>query len=123
MATRYAIWDKTSDIYTLGTDPNTGKNHYTASEYIQTFAPWAAKDGVNIIVGSGVINGTCFMEFDATKESYVRRGADFSKCTTPEEVLTAIEAFEDKPADTSPTAEERIAAALEYQTVASMPDA
>lgn len=48
-------------------------------------------------------------------------GEDYSECLTD-----TIEAFEDKlntPAEnTDPTAEERIAAALEYQVMASLPD-
>ena len=41
---------------------------------------------------------------------------------TDEEVLAAIESYENTPPSNEPTAEERIAAALEYQTMASLPD-
>lgn len=121
--TRYKIWDKVSDIYTLGTDSKTGKNHFTAEEYIRIFAPWAANESVKIIVGGGVINGTVFMEFDSTKDFYAKQGCDFSQCESDEEILAAIESWEDNPpVSEEATAEERIAAALEYQVMASLPD-
>lgn len=120
---RYAIWDKISDIYTPGRDSN-GKSQWTADEYIKEHAPWAANSNVKVIVGGGVINGTVFMEFDATVEFYKKQGAVITDDMTDEEILAAIEDFEDNPpvTETDPTAEERIAAALEYQVMASLPD-
>ena len=55
---------------------------------------------------------------------YSAQGCDFSKCTTNEEKLEAIEAFEDAMSapSTEPTTDERIAAALEYQVMSSLPD-
>ena len=119
---RYAIWDKTSDIYTLGKDPTTGKSHFTAQEYIDGFAPWVAIPSVKVIVGGGAINGTVFMEFEAAREQYKRMGAAITDGMTDAEVLAAIESFEDAPPAAEATAEERIAAALEYQVMASLPD-
>jgi hypothetical protein len=116
---RYKIWDKKEDIYTLGRDKN-GKAHWTAQEYIDEKAPWAGNPGAKVIVGGGAINGTVFMEFEATKEHYARLGADFSACETDADVLAAIEAFENTPAEVAPSAEERIAAALEYQNLLNM---
>lgn len=54
---------------------------------------------------------------------YTSQGADFSEATTDEEKLEVIEAFEDamNQPDTTPSAEERIAAALELQNVMAMP--
>lgn len=119
---RYAIWDKTSDIYTLGKDAN-GKSQWTADEYIREHAPWAANPKVKVIVGGGAINGTVFMEFDATVDFYKKQGAAITDGMTDEEMLAAIEDFEDNPpVSNKATAEERIAAALEYQVMASLPD-
>lgn len=121
---RYKIWDKTSDIYTLGTDNITKKNHFTAQEYIDLKAPWAANESVKVIVGNGAVNGTVFMEFEATKEHYARMGCDFSACETDDDYLRAIESFEDNPPGANePTNEERIASALEAQVLMSLPDA
>lgn len=120
---KYKIWDKTSDIYTLGRDKTTGKNHYTANEYMEIFAPWAAIDGVKVIVGSGTINGMVFMEFNATIEHYKRLGCDFSQCQSDDDYLHAISDFEDNPPFANePTNEERIAAALEAQVMMALPD-
>jgi hypothetical protein len=119
---RYKIWDKTSDIYTPGTD-TMGNNHWTAEEYIKAKAPWAAIPGVKVIVGGGVINGTVFMEYEATVEFYKQRGAEITDEMTDEEVLAAIEYFEDNPpVNNTVSAEERIAAALEYQVMSTLPD-
>lgn len=117
---RYVIWDKTSDIYTLGKDPATGKSHYTAQEYIDGFAQWAAIPSVKVIVGGGAINGTVFMEFNAAKEQYARMGAAITDGMTDAEVLAAIEYFEDNPPAPEVSADERIAAALEFQNLLSM---
>ena len=120
---RYKLWDKKEDIYTLGAD-STGKMHWTAEEYIAQKAAWAGIPTVKVIVGGGVINGTMFMEFEATKEFYVSQGCDFSTCTTDEEILAAMEAWDDRAPEVSdePTPAERQAAALEYIAMCSIPD-
>ena len=59
------------------------------------------------------------------KQTYALKGCDFSACTNNQEILQAIEDFEDAEqaaaveAAAEPTAEERIAAALEYQNLMS----
>lgn len=116
---RYKIWNKTDDIYTLGKDAN-GRNHWSAQEYIAENAAWAANPAVKVIVGAGAINGTVFMEFSNTVECYKRMGAAITDGMTDDEVLAAIEAFEDNPPQAEPTAEERIAAAMEFQNAMSM---
>ena len=117
---RYKIWDKQSDIYTLGRD-STGKSKFTAQEYINSHAQWAANSAVKVIVGGGVINGTVFMEFNATADHYKRLGAAITDGMTDTQVLQAIEDFEDHPpVSDMPTAEERIAAALEFNNLLNM---
>jgi hypothetical protein len=120
---RYKIWDKQEDIYTLGSDKN-GKNHWTAAEYITSKASWAANSNVKVIVGGGAINGAVFMEFNSAVEHYKRSGAAITGEMTDEEILAAIEDFENTPPPApGPTPEERIAAALEYSNLAKMEDA
>ena len=116
---RYQIWDKKSDIYTLGRDEN-GQSHYTAEEYISKHASWAGIPGVKVIIGGGAINGTVFMEFEATVEHYRQMGANIPEGISDEEALRAIEAFEDAPQDAIPSAEERIAAALELSNLLNL---
>jgi hypothetical protein len=118
---RYAIWDKASDIYTPGRDAATGKQRWTAQEYIDSRAQWADNPLVKVIVGGGVINGTVFMEFEATVEHYKKMGAQIEDGMTDAEVLAAIEEFEDTPpAPGEPSPEERIAAALEFNNILQM---
>lgn len=115
---KFVIWDKKSDIYTPGVDKD-GKGHWTAEEYIKQKAPWAANPNVKILVSAGAINGACFMEFEATKTAYKKMGANITDGMTDQEVLDAIDNFIDNPPPADPTAEERIAAAMEYQNIMS----
>ena len=115
---RYKIWNKTDDIYTPGAGPD-GKCHFTAQEWIAMY-PWAAIPEVKAVIGAGPINGTHMMEFTATVEQYKRLGAEIEDGMTDSEVLQAIEEFEDTPPVSEPSAEERIAAALEFNNLLNM---
>ena len=55
-----------------------------------------AAGGEDVISG-GLINGGTAMEFESTKEAYRKRGAAITDGMTDEEVLAAMEAFEDNP--------------------------
>ena len=115
---RYVFWDKKSNIYTPGRDRETGKMVWTAQEYINNKAAWAAIPTVKVVVSGGAINGAVFMEFEAMKQSYISAGLVIPEGKTDEEILALIEEFEDNPQiDETPSAEERIAAALEYQNL------
>lgn len=113
---RYAIWDKTSNIYTpVG-------EKLTAEQWLSRYG-WADIPGVKMVIGGGYINGSVAMEFESMKEQYEKMGCDFTDCTTDQEVLDAMELFEDTPRSSDTvSAEERIAAALEYQVMTTMPD-
>ena len=109
---RYAIWDKVSPIFT----PSGAV--FTAEQWIDKY-PIAGFDSVTIVCAAGELNGGFFGTLTGMKEMYENEGCDFSTCTTDEEVLDAIEAFEDEmnaPSEEA-SAEERIAAALEYQNL------
>jgi hypothetical protein len=125
---RYKIWDKVSDLVTPGVDPETGKQVWTAQEYIEKFAQWAAIPGVKAVITTGVINCGVFMEFNATKEAYIRSGVHITDEMTDDEVLDAIEYWEDHPPQIEPKEDEtdllleRVASALEFNNVLNMPD-
>ena len=119
---KYKIWDKSEPIYTLGADEN-GKMKWTAQEYINEKAQWADNPNVKVIVGGGVINGLVFMEYEATKEFYIQQGCDFSACTTDEEVVAAMEQWDNRVIEAGVSTEERTAAALEFLAISSLPDA
>ena len=112
MAKRYAIWNKQDPILTpIG-------EVLTAEQWIQRY-PIAGVPSITVVCGAGEINGSFFGTLGQMVDMYSNNGCDFSACTTDEEKLVAIEAFED--AQNAPSneasAEERIAAALEYQNM------
>lgn len=113
---RYKIWDKTSDVITpIGEvlTPERWMGRYPVARVLPT------------VVAGGTINGAFFGVYQEMVEMYEKNGCDFSGCTTDQEYLDAIEAFEDAmntPTDPQVSAEERIAAALEAQVMMSMPD-
>lgn len=117
MTKRYAIWDKQTTIITPIYEV------LTPEQWIERY-PVAAIPTITVVCGAGEINGSFFGTLGQMMQHYEAMGADFSECTTDEEKLEVIEAFEDAMNTPSgeATAEERIAAALEYQVMASLPD-
>ena len=105
---RYAIWDKVSPVITPS-----GKV-YTAEQWIEKY-PVAALENIIVVCSFGEINGGYFGILSQMMHECEAQGVDFSACETAEEVLVAIEAFEDaiNNAPAEPSAEERQAAALE----------
>ena len=113
---RYQIWNKTDEIYTPS------GVHFTAEEWKAQY-PWVNIPGAKMIITAGIINGGAAMEFEATKAAYARNGAAITEGMTDEEVLAAIESFEDNPPGADePSVEERTAAALEFLAMNSLPD-
>ena len=109
---RYAIWNKKDHVITpIG-------EVLTADQWIARY-PMAGLDSITVICAAGEINGALFATLGQMKEIAEKQGCDFSACTTNEEILQAIEDFEDyleaqaKEAESQPTAEQRTATALE----------
>ena len=117
MLKRYAIWDKKSPVIVP-----TGKV-FTADQWKEKY-PVATMDSITVVCSAGEVNGGFFGTLGQMEKMYAAQGCDFSACTTAEEKLEAIEAFEDamNAPSTEPTTDERIAAALEYQVMSSLPD-
>lgn len=117
MAKRYAIWDKKTNIITPVFEI------LTPEQWIERY-PAAGIDSFTVVCSAGDVNGGYFGILSQMVHMYEAMGCDFSICNTDEEKLEAIEAFEDKKNTPSnePSAEERIAAALEYQNLISMED-
>lgn len=114
---RYAIWDKVSPIIVP-----TGKV-FTAEQWKEKY-PVAALPSITVVCSAGEVNGGFFGTLGQMVQMYEAQGADFSACNSAEEKLAVIEAFEDmmNAPSNEPTTDERIAAALEYQVMASLPD-
>ena len=105
---RYAIWNKQDPILTpIG-------EVLTAEQWIARY-PIAGLETITVVCSAGEINGGFFGTLGQMVQMYEAQGADFSTCTSAEEKLAVIEAFEDamNAVSTEPTAEERTAAALE----------
>ena len=117
MLKRYAIWDKLSPIITPAGEV------LTAEQWKARY-PVAELPSITIVCSAGEINGGFFGTLGQMVQMYEAQGADFSEATTDEEKLEVIEAFEDamNEPDLTPSAEERIAAALELNNVLNMPD-
>jgi len=114
---RYQIWNGTDDIYTPSGE------HFTAEQWAARY-PWAKIPGAKMIITTGVINGGTAMEFGATVAAYKAQGAAITDGMSNDEVLAAIEDFEDNPPGANePSSEERIAAALEAQVMMAEPEA
>lgn len=123
MPKRYQIWNGTDELY--------GENkHYTPEEFRTKIYPWLQVPGAKIIIRKGTpFNLLCQMEYEQTKLTEKLKGVPITDEMTPDEVLDAMEAWEDEQVELAkarvllPSAEERIAAAaLEYQTLMALPE-
>ena len=112
---RYQIWNGADDIYT----PSGA--HFTADEWRRRYA-WINRPGAKMIISGGVINGADALEFESAKAAYIARGAAITENMTDDEVLAAMEEFDNTPVEQGPSVEERTAAALEFLAVNSLPD-
>ncbi len=117
MAKRYAIWDKQSPVITPVGEV------FTAEEWMARY-PVAALEHISVVCAAGEVNGGFFGTLGQMRTAFENRGADFSACESAEEVLAAMEAFEEaeNAASYEPSAAERTAAALEFMALSSMPD-
>ena len=130
---KYAIWNKKDPILTpIG-------EVLTAEQWIQRY-PIAGVESINVVCAGGEINGAFFGTLGQMVDMYTKQGCDFSACTTPEEKLAVIEAFEDAReaeaaaaakaqaeqeamnAEVSATSLASIAAQLEYQNMMTLDD-
>lgn len=119
---RYKIWDKKEDIVLLGPDSRFGKSRWSAEEYMEVKAQWAKEPNAKVVVAAGSINGLIFRPFDDLIYSVQRRGFEIPDGLSDDEILMLIEEFQDQKNDepSPPSAEERIASALEFQNLLAM---
>lgn len=112
---KYAIWNKTDNVYTPVGEA------LTPEQWIGRYG-WIANPAAIPVVAAGIINGAFCGELSQMRKMYEDMGADFSDCETDEEVLARIEEFEAvmNTPNEEPTAEERIAAAMEYQNLMNL---
>ena len=82
------------------------------------------------VVAAGLINGALIDELSQMKSRYEQQGCVFTEEMSNQEILDAIEAFEDEQAANAkaaaeeaaatPSAEERLAAAMEFQNLMNL---
>ena len=108
---RYAIWDKVSPIITpIG-------EVLTAEQWMNRY-PVARVDSVSVVCAAGEINGGFFATLGQMVQTYEAMGCDFSKCTTPEDKIDAIEAFDEAKEAEAKAAEEEARAKAEAEAQA-----
>ena len=123
MSKRYVIWDKVSDIYTpVG-------ERLTADQWIARYG-WIKAPSSVPVVAAGLINGALIDELSQMKNRYEQQGCVFTEKMSNQEILDTIEAFEAQraaeakaaaeEAANTPSAEERLAAAVEFQNLLAM---
>ena len=110
---KYKIWNKTDSLITP-----TGKV-FTPAQIFEQY-PAANVTGIKFVVCDAPISMGVFMEFETSKEHYKQLGAVITEGMTDQAVLDAITFFEENPPAQEPSAEERIAAALEYQNLMNL---
>lgn len=121
---RYQIWDKMSDVITPTMEV------FTPEQWTERY-PAANIDGIDLVIAAGNINGAFCQEYTSFI-SFYENEVDFSQCTTRQECIDLINEFEiqrqqdmikqAQEAANVPSAEERIAAALEAQVMMAMDD-
>lgn len=115
MSKKYAIWNKKDPIITpIG-------EVLTAEQWIERY-PVAGLDTVTVLCGAGEINGAFFGTLGQMVTLYENEGADFSACTTDEEKLAVIEAFDDarEAREREAAAEAAAEAAVKADSLASI---
>lgn len=110
---KYKIWDRQETLVTpIG-------EVLTAPEIIARY-PAAALPTFKYIIADQPISLAVFMEFSQTKAMYKQMGVAITDEMTDQQVLDAISFHEENPPAPEPTAEERIAASLEFQNLMSL---
>ena len=107
---KYKIWNKIDNLYTPS-------GRMFTAEQIKTENPLALLANVTFIICDAPINMGVFMEFTQTKEVYKKMGAAILDTMTDQEVLDKITEFEERVIIQEPTAEERLAAAAEFENL------
>ena len=130
---KYKIWNGTDTVYTFG-----APYKFTPEQWKEKY-PWSEVESC-VISGEGAINGAFCMPLSNMIANATKMGCDFSTCTTDEEKLATLEAFENakeaEAAEAARVAAENeaatakmnasslasIAASMEYQNMLTLPD-
>ena len=112
---RYKIWNRTESLITpIG--------EVLSPEQVMERYPASALETMKYVICDGPVSMAVFMEFESTKEHYRSLGVPITEDMSDQQVLDAITTFEQTPPEPVPSAEERIASALEFQALLALPD-
>lgn len=110
---KYKLWNKQDTLYTPSGDAFT-------SDQIFNKYPLSKLPNIDFIICDAPISMGVFMEYLQTVEAYKNAGAEITDNMSKQEVLDAISAFEQRPIEQELTAEERLAAAAEFQNLINL---
>lgn len=110
---KYAIWNKEDPVFTPSGD------EFTAEQWKERYK-WAKIPTAKCVMSAGVFNGGFMAELEQFRNFYMKQGAPITADMSDEEVLAEAEAWDDRVVEEEATAEERIAAALEFQNLNSL---
>lgn len=110
---KYVFWNKQDTVYTPSGE------EFTAEQWKDRYK-WTKIPSVKVVMSGGIFNGGFIAEFNQFKDYYKKQGVTITDDMTDDQVLEAVETFENQPVEAEPTAEERIAAALEFQNLNSL---
>lgn len=111
---KYTIWNKTDILVTPSGRVLTPEDAF--KEY-----PAAQLEGFKYVVLNQPVNMAIFFELESMKTHYKQQGVEITDGMTDQQVLEAIEAWENRPVEVVASPEERMAAALEFQAAMSLP--
>ena len=107
---KYKIWNKQDTLITpIG--------EVLTKEQVFEKYPMSELEGFKFVICDAPISLGVFMEFEQTKQAYKGMGVPIVDTMTDQQVLDAITYFEENPPIPEPTADERIAAAMEYDNL------
>lgn len=107
---KYKIWNGTDTLITP-------VGEVLSAEQVKAKYPASAIAGMKYVICDAPISLGVFMEFEQTKATYKQMGVPITDGMTDQQVLDAISYFEENPPAPQPSAEERMAAALEFQSM------
>lgn len=111
---KYKIWDKQETLITPVGDVLT-------AEQVKAKFPMAALPNFKFMICDAPISMGVFMELEQTKNHYKGLGVEITDEMTDQEVCDAITHFEENPPAPEPSAEERMASAMEFQSMMMIP--
>ncbi len=106
----YKLWDKKETLHTF-----TGES-LTAEQVLERY-PWVGNPKAELIICNADITLGRADSLNDLRRLYETQGMIVEENATPQDVLDCIEKWEMRVVETPPTAEERIAAAMEFQNL------